>query len=174
MNFFAFLAKSNLKYAFVAMVRPSVPSLQHCAINLRSPISTYSPRRIDWPSSRNLLLPNHRPTGSDPPRSRRREMERVLSRPSVANAGVRSSRCVAYSSQNSARCVHGGVGRPRHRGLQVSTMGACGLFERLTNNPPVRLPSLYCLREYTRICLGHRPLKGFIYPPASFGISSPC
>jgi len=115
LNFFSFLAKSDLAYTFLAMVRSPIPPTPPIAVH---PIVTYAPSPYsltfaylprnfftDRPSSRDFLLPHHRPSRPNPPRGSRRNLAHIFPYPSLAGRHYRPSCRVVHASQSPTGCA---------------------------------------------------------------------
>ena len=127
MDFLAYLAKSELSYTFLAMVR-SPTSTHWCQLTniyLPSPHSsvfTCPSRRAPTvqPSSGNFLLPDNRPIGPNPPWGPRRKLAWIHLRSGLTKTRVRSSYHLAPPSQGSKERVCDRVKRLPHGVLRVS------------------------------------------------------
>jgi hypothetical protein len=119
MNFLVYLAKSNLVYTFLAMVR----SMPFC-IPAPNPATTWYPTHLvetfspffspptDRPNSRNLILSNHRSAQSDPSRIKSRKLAHVDSQRRHPNT-TRRIRWQTFRSRVPKRTESGPfVGRP--------------------------------------------------------------
>jgi len=138
MNFVAYLAKSNLSYTFLAMVRSPISTSSHQLTNIYLPWSHSSTfmcsarRTLTVQSSGgNFLLPDNRPVRSNPPRGPRRNLARIRSHSSLAKARVQSSCRLTPPSQGPEGRVCDRIERFPHGILRVSEGWVHKFFCRL-------------------------------------------
>jgi len=137
MNFLAYLAGSNTRVTFLAMVRspPLRPHVSFVCSHAHLRQKKKQPPPTDKPSGRNLLLPNHRSVGSNPPRSPRRNLAH-FAYPKLTNARIRPKRSLVRSSQGSPGRLRERFERFRLGHLGVPKAGLRRQFGRNTEGHP--------------------------------------
>ena len=146
-NWLAYLAKSNLVYTSLGMVRSSVPQYppQHHHHSISSSTPTFHLhihpcsrtnliKPTDQPSSGDILLPDHRPVRSRRPHGQRWNFGLVHSCPVLATACVGWSCRLVPPSQGYAGRVLDQLERLPHGGHRVSKAEVQKPFRRLAKD----------------------------------------